>query len=63
MSLGDFFAIVEDMDTIRDSHNDAHIMLDQQDRPDVLADEFFEQLHQGSRFTGTHTGGRFVEQQ
>jgi hypothetical protein len=40
--FGDFFPVIEDVNSVRDPHNHAHVVLDQQHSLDVIPDEILE---------------------
>ena len=61
-AFGDFDAVVQDDDATADSHDDLHVVLDQEDGEfEFLFDEF-DEFHEVDFFGWVHAGGRFVKQ-
>ena len=62
-ALGDDLAVVEDRDPVADAHDDAHVVLDEQDGQPELGPEAADEVGHLARLAGVHAGRRFVEQE
>ena len=60
IAIGDLAAIVEDDDVVGDLHDDAHVVLDEQDRDAVLVADRAQKLVELGRFAGIEAGRRLV---
>src|SRR5574343_673996 len=56
----DEFAVIQDCDTITQSHDQLYVMFDQQNADGIGANHF-DELAQPSGFVGVHTGGGFIQ--
>src|SRR5687768_7363742 len=63
LAFGDLFSVVQNMNAVRDSHDDAHVMLDEKNRLHMSADEILEQCHGRARLAAVHPRRGLVEQQ
>ena len=62
-ALGDDLAVVEDRDPVADAHDDAHVVLDEQDGQAQLGAELADEIGHLAGLAVVHAGGGFVEQE
>ena len=62
-ALGDALAVVEHRDALGDAHDDAHLVLDEQDGHAALVAQAADERRRLRRLGGVHAGRRLVEQQ
>ena len=63
VAFGDALAVVEDGDAVADPHDDAHVVLDEEDREAELVAELRDQARHLGGLVGVHAGRRLVEEQ
>src|SRR5216683_3864285 len=61
--LGDLLAVVEDGDVVRDLHDHAHVVLDEQDGEAEVGDEAAQERHEVPRLALGHPGRGLVEEE
>ena len=56
-------AVIQHRDFLADTHNEIHIVFDEQDSNAELVTDAAHRLHEFFRLIGVHAGGRFIQQQ
>ena len=59
--LGDLTTVIENQNTVGSTHDDTHVMLDQQDRDFLLVADRPQETVEPGRFARVQTGGGLVE--